>query len=309
VAQCQARTKNGQICQNSATPGRKYCHIHRYYSIRKWVLGGVTIGLLSFIGFVADIFGISSGLSNLIEQLMPNSATSTSVPSIDNSFSNSGSVSDSNIVINSGNNNVINIGPTPQPLEPTDTMEPCGPNDKWILLLGSSIERGNGSFESGDTYGWQIDSEGIPEINTYTLDDRNQREQVTGIDPGNYFLERIKGDQAILYKYVDLTNYEDEINAAQVVAGFNIYLRIGNFERAWLTASFLDLKREPIEIWYDKELSRETGVGETWENWGRETQVPINTVWIQLKIRVAKTDNGENIDVSMDEASIEICKR
>jgi hypothetical protein len=62
MAQCKALTNDREPCQIPARQGQKYCHIHRSQRMRRRILsglavGGVSLGILSFIANVTGILG------------------------------------------------------------------------------------------------------------------------------------------------------------------------------------------------------------------------------------------------------------
>lgn len=62
MAQCNAKTKDGKLCQIPAQVGERYCHVHRRQQLIRNVLSLSALGalLLGAIGLVANVMGILS---------------------------------------------------------------------------------------------------------------------------------------------------------------------------------------------------------------------------------------------------------
>ena len=60
MAQCNAKTKDGSLCQIPARDRQKYCHIHRRQRLWRIILSASAIGaiILGLIGFIANITGV-----------------------------------------------------------------------------------------------------------------------------------------------------------------------------------------------------------------------------------------------------------
>lgn len=93
MAQCNAKTKDGRLCQIPAQDGQRFCHIHRRQRLIRNVLSLSAVGalLLGAIGLIANIMGIlgyiginpeSSPLPSpaIAQDIMPNDVTSTAPP-------------------------------------------------------------------------------------------------------------------------------------------------------------------------------------------------------------------------------------
>lgn len=89
MTQCQAKTKDGNLCQKSAREGQKYCHVHLRQRLwwRRIIPGSTLVGAL-LLGVLSFVSNIASVLSFLGVSLPVNSIpTSTLTPTVTRIFS------------------------------------------------------------------------------------------------------------------------------------------------------------------------------------------------------------------------------
>jgi eukaryotic-like serine/threonine-protein kinase len=62
MAQCRAKTKDGNLCQITARDGQKYCHIHLRHRLWRRIISASAVGALLFgaLSFVANVAGVLS---------------------------------------------------------------------------------------------------------------------------------------------------------------------------------------------------------------------------------------------------------